>query len=258
MKIFEKRKVDNLRREYYLFGKKVFTRIKKSQSSNSISSKIIYDEAFYAEQSARSYRSAQKIVGMLKSMLPKINSVCDIGCGVGTWLKAWQELNENIDIIGVDGNTIKESSLYVKRNKILIKNLEDIQSLSFPRKSYDLVECLEVVEHLPEDKGQEFVKYLTNLSDLVLFSAAIPKQGGVNHINEKPLEYWNLYFKENNYVCFDILREKIWNDEDISWWYRQNLLIYAKKDSNIYRYLLEQGFKYTESVNTYYHPNSIP
>lgn len=233
-------------------GIKIKLHCKKVPKNNKHSA--IYDEMFYARQAERSYNSAKKVLKKIHTLFPYINSVCDIGCGIGTWLKVWREIDGKIDIIGVDGNTIDEKLLYVPRDKILIKNLDNIQDLTLPNKKYDLLECLEVVEHLQKEGAQEFISYLTSLSDLILFSGAIPKQGGDNHINEQPLEYWNLFFKQMNYMCFDILREEFWNDDDISWWYRQNALVFVKKDSVPHKLLLEKNFKHTEIVNTYYHP----
>lgn len=235
-----------------IFGVKIKLNYAKI-TKNKTNSPIIYDELFYSRQAERSYNSAKKVLKKVYTLFPYINSVCDIGCGIGTWLKVWWEIDRKIDIIGLDGNTIDEKLLYVPRDKILIKNLDNIQDLVLPNKKYDLLECLEVVEHLESDKAKEFINYLTSLSDLILFSAAIPKQGGDNHINEQPLDYWNLFFKQNNYLCFDILRSEFWNDEDISWWYRQNILIFVKKDSMAHE-LLKKNYKHSDVVNTYYHP----
>src|SRR5579862_3100091 len=57
-------------------------------------------------------------------------------------------------------------------------------------RSFDLAMSFEVAEHLPPDAAKGFVDSLTRLAPLVLFSAAIPFQGGVGHINEQWPEYW--------------------------------------------------------------------
>ena len=52
----------------------------------------VYNEEFYKNQCEGSYRSAKIVLDKALSILPQVNSVIDVGCGVGTWLKAWQEI----------------------------------------------------------------------------------------------------------------------------------------------------------------------
>lgn len=51
----------------------------------------LYDARFYSGQKSGSYRSARVIVPLLRALVP-VKSVCDVGCGVGGWLRAFQEL----------------------------------------------------------------------------------------------------------------------------------------------------------------------
>ncbi len=93
-----------------------------------------------------------------------------------------------------------------------------------------MVISLEVAEHLPKEKSEDFIKNLTNLGDLIVFSAAIPFQGGVNHLNEQWPEYWEKIFKKNDFVTIDCIRKKIWDNKKVNWWYSQNIFIAVKKD----------------------------
>lgn len=78
-----------------------------------------------------------------------------------------------------------------------------------------------------------------------MFSAAIPHQGGTDHFNEQPPAYWADIFKEFDYVCFDILRDKIWENKKIAFWYRQNMMFYVHKSKS---YIFENlGYKPTQS-----------
>jgi hypothetical protein len=95
--------------------------------------------------------------------------------------------------------------------------------------SFDLAISLEVAEHLPAERASGFVKWLTELADIVLFSAATPRQGGKNHINEQWQDYWAALFAERNYVAVDCVRARIWDDRKIATWYRQNLLVYVRR-----------------------------
>ena len=64
-------------------------------------------------------------------------------------------------------------------------------------------------------------------SDLVLFSAATRGQGGENHINERPLWYWQGLFAEHGYVAFDAIRPQFQHDALVEPWYRFNSILYA-------------------------------
>ena len=97
-------------------------------------------------------------------------------------------------------------------------------------KKYDLAICLEVAEHISEKNSYILLNNLTNASDVVLFSAAIPLQGGTNHINENYPTYWIKKFSKFKYEPYDCLRWKFWDDDDIEFWYRQNIMFFVKKE----------------------------
>jgi len=86
---------------------------------------------------------------------------------------------------------------------------------------------LEVAEHVPESSSRQFVENLTRHADAIMFSAAVPGQGGEFHINEKPLSYWRDLFAQAGYRCFDPVRPTVLNDERVEPWYRYNTLLYV-------------------------------
>jgi hypothetical protein len=89
---------------------------------------------------------------------------------------------------------------------------------------------LEVAEHIPAESADDFIKTLTSLAPAVLFSAAVPGQGGVGHRNEQWQSYWATLFYNHGYLPLDFVREEIWGNRSVSWWYAQNILLYVKKD----------------------------
>jgi hypothetical protein len=70
---------------------------------------------------------------------------------------------------------------------------------------------------------------LCRAADKVLFSAAIPGQGGRRHINEQWPKYWSDLFGELGYGCHDLLRLQVWNNPHVLWYYAQNCLLFARK-----------------------------
>lgn len=169
-----------------------------------------------------STRSANALMPALYEIF-RPTSVLDVGCGVGHWAKAFLE-NGVEDVYGIDGAHVEKRALQIPEGNFLAYDLNDIGSLSLNRK-YSLAICLEVAEHLPEQKAADLVNFLVKHADYIMFSAAIPFQTGENHLNEQPFDYWQALFNENGYVMVDPFRKRFWNDERINWWYRQNLFL---------------------------------
>src|SRR5690606_3308787 len=85
-------------------------------------------------------------------------------------------------------------------------------------------------EHLPQECAETFVSSLCDHADRIIFSAAIPGQGGQNHINEQWTDYWGEIFYQYGYRRYDVIRPAIWNLDDVDVWYRQNIFLYARGD----------------------------
>jgi hypothetical protein len=66
------------------------------------------------------------------------------------------------------------------------------------------------------------------LAPHVLFSAAIPGQGGNNHVNEQWQSYWADRFAAHGYGPRDIVRPAVRDDRSVAYWYRQNAVLYSK------------------------------
>ena len=189
-----------------------------------------YTEKFYLKRmDEKLIYSADKTLSVVLPKLPPVNSVVDVGCGLGTWLLSLLRLqSQQVDILGIDGPWIDPDLLVIPKDRFLAVDL----FLETPQieGKYDLAICLEVAEHLPPEKAEEFISFLTSISDFVLFSAAIPFQGGTNHFNEQWQGYWADLFEQKGYVPIDFVRPALWNDDKISFHYRQNTILYSKGD----------------------------
>ena len=185
-----------------------------------------YNQNFYQSRNNDTKFSAHTILSILLGNIPKVKSAVDIGCGVGTWLAALKE-NGVQEIQGFDGSWVDQNLLVIPKENFKAAPLHIKLDLN---KKYDLVICLEVAEHLPITFAKDFINSLTSFSDFVLFSAAIPNQGGNHHINEQWPEYWVNHFQKNDFVVFDFIRPKIWEETKIPFWYKQNILFFAKKN----------------------------
>jgi hypothetical protein len=198
-----------------------------------------YSKEFYDKFLAGSFNSAKIILPIVLKMFPNIKSAVDLGCGAGVWLLALKDLGIN-NIMGYDGEWVGKEILKIPFENFTAVDFD--KSIPFTRR-YDLAISIETAEHLPEKSAKLFVESLTNAADLVLFSAAIPYQGGNNHINEQWQNYWNNIFIEFGYIGTDYIRKKIWNNHEIRVLYRQNLILFIKKDrlSEIKDFICETG-----------------
>jgi SAM-dependent methyltransferase len=181
-----------------------------------------YNDGFFAEQLKQSTRSAREIVPtVVKFVRPQ--SVVDIGAGLGAWLSVFKDAGVR-DVIGVDGGWAREHWKLAPNEFIE----HDLASPSIPlTRRFDLVVCLEVGEHLPSESASALVESLTKLGPIVLFSAAVPLQGGTHHVNEQWPDYWAALFAKRGYQLVDGLRASFWNNENVDWWYLQNAFLFV-------------------------------
>lgn len=181
-----------------------------------------YSPKFYSDISIGAKHSASLVVPYISSLLnPK--SVIDVGCGSGEWLKIFKEYGART-IQGLDGPWVPTEDLVISSD--CFKTI-DLNQPSWHGKKFDLCISLEVAEHLLEESADQFVRFLTNLSSTILFSAAIPRQGGTNHFNEQWQSYWIHKFETHGFKCFDPVRPKFWENAAVAIHYKQNSFVFT-------------------------------
>jgi len=180
-----------------------------------------YDRRFFEYINAGSRRSAQAVLPFLASQFD-INSVADFGAGQGAWLAEWQACGVT-DVVGIDGTYIDDTRLLIPRDRFVAHDLGSPIALG---RRFDLVQSVEVAEHLPASAAETFIANLVSHSDRILFSAAVPGQGGEHHVNEQPYEYWRQLFAAHGYVLLDAIRPLIAGERQVEPWYRYNTFLY--------------------------------
>lgn len=181
-----------------------------------------YDDAFFQRLEQGVLRSANVVVPMLMRLISP-RSVVDVGCGRGAWLSVFRQ-NGVETVLGVDGSYVDRTRLSVPPECFQVANLEDRLSLG---STFDLALCLEVAEHLHWRRAPDLVTTLTSSSPFVLFSAAVPGQSGVHHVNPQWPWYWTALFRERGFRCLDVIRPKIWRDPAVDFFYRQNMYLFV-------------------------------
>ena len=135
---------------------------------------------------------------------------------------------------------MNEQILQIPEERFLVLDLKKHFRID---RQFDLVLSLEVAEHLPPQCAQILVDSLTRLGPVIVFSAAIPYQGGTNHLNEQWPTYWARFFEDKKYIPVDCIRKRIWQNNKVGLWYAQNLIIFVREDDLATYPLLKREFK---------------
>lgn len=194
-----------------------------------------YSAEYYEEIEQWSRSSAPAVVSWaIQALRPA--SVVDVGCGTGVWLETFKRAGVG-RLLGLDGHCVPAEALRIPAQSFRRVDLtQPLPGLD----RFDLALCLEVVEHLPESAAQTIIATLTSLAPVILFSAAVPGQGGDHHVNEQWPAYWAERFAKHGYSAFDPLRARLWRDPTVAWWFAQNITLYVAQNAALPDTVLEQ------------------
>jgi SAM-dependent methyltransferase len=184
-----------------------------------------YRREWFAARAAATRSSAKAIVPYIVEIVQP-RSIVDVGCGPGSWLAVAAEIGVS-RVVGIDGDWIDRDQLEISVDCFVPRDL--LRDRIRLNETFDLAFSLEVAEHLPIERASAFVHELVTLAPVVLFSAAVPFQGGTAHRNEQWPEYWERLFGEHDYVGVDCVRPRYWNDERVRYFYAQNAVLYVDK-----------------------------
>jgi SAM-dependent methyltransferase len=202
-----------------------------------------YDSEFYGDGGDLAFKAARIILNEV-TKYHVFGSLVDFGCGAGGWLRAATELiGERIAaeprVLGIDGPYAKPFAV-CERAEFRFQNLEARVS---EVGRFDIAISMEVAEHLTANRASTFVEDIVASSDVVLFSAAIPGQGGDNHINEQWQSHWVHEFARLGYRCFDVLRPEFWCDKRLALcpFYVGNGFLYVRIGNPLENVLISRG-----------------
>lgn len=182
----------------------------------------LYSKSFYDEHTKGAILSAGIILPLVLDLFHPA-SIVDVGCGIGTWSSVVRQLGVE-HCLGIDGPWVQTEQLLIPRDSFITHDLETPITID----PADLCICLEVAEHLKE--GKLLIESLCSTSSVVLFSAAAPHQMGVYHINEQYPRYWADLFRTHGFYPVDVIRYRVWDNDDVCWWYRQNVLLFISRE----------------------------
>jgi hypothetical protein len=185
----------------------------------------MYDIKWHDHHGIKTTSSAETIIDILMSFLD-VEAVLDVGCGDGRWLSVCHAKGV-ASISGVDGPWTDPEGLQISSEFVTIRELSQPFKLG---RRFSLAISLEVAEHVDKKFSDVFVDNLVRHSDVVLFGAAVPYQGGFRHINEQWQSYWAKLFEARGFLNYDLFRSQIWNDKNVHTWYKQNIIMYINKN----------------------------
>src|SRR5438309_1059081 len=112
------------------------------------------------------------------------HTVLDVGCAMGYLVEALRER-------GVEAWGIDTSEYAIAHAREAVHEHCKVGSIlePFPRR-YDLITCIEVVEHLPEQDAEAAIKNLCDHADDILFTSTPSDFAEETHVNVRPPEYW--------------------------------------------------------------------
>lgn len=149
-----------------------------------------------------------------------VKSLVDFGCGMGNYVKTFQD--NDINAVGFDGNP---------NTPELTKNLCKVLDLSVPTKfdeQFDWVMSLEVGEHLPPQFEDIFIQNLHNNNKYgIVISWAVKGQGGHGHFNEQNNDYIKSKICELGYVN-DIKSENNLRKDSTLRWFKNTIMVFRK------------------------------
>jgi SAM-dependent methyltransferase len=189
---------------------------------------IFYSKSFYRDITSTACGSAEAVIEIINKNIP-YESVIDVGCGTGAWLDYLARTSPSMRRHGLDFAPYDENFFVIPREHYTQIDLNENFSAAAPESHYDLAISLEVAEHLQPSSAQSFIHNLVSFSKQIVFSAAVPFQGGTGHINERWPEYWASLFREHNYFPVDCFRPALWSNDKICGWYIQNIFLYLEK-----------------------------
>jgi len=189
---------------------------------------FIYDEEF-ATSNLRNKNWDEISSIIINQFNPK--SIIDFGCGTGDILSSFEK--KGITVLGIDGSKANRKYSKIKKENFI---LFDLRKKFENNKKYDICLCMEVAEHIEEKYSNNLINNLTSSSKLIIFTAAPPGQGGLDHCNEKEYHWWIKRFNQHDYIldcdltkCLKKEIAKILGDDNA---YVRNLLIFKKQHSS--------------------------
>jgi SAM-dependent methyltransferase len=130
--------------------------------------------------------------GIVRELRPA--SVLDAGCAMGFLVEALRER-------GVDASGIDVSEFAISQVDESVREHCSVASLTEPLpRRYDLIVCIEVLEHIPAAEAGAAIASLCAATDRLLLSSTPDDYGEATHLNVQPPEAWSEALAREGFV----------------------------------------------------------
>src|SRR5438270_1825298 len=119
--------------------------------------------------------------------------VLDAGCAMGFLVEAFWDRGVSCDGIDISEYAISQVRRDVQpycHSRSLVEPVTD---------QYDLITCIEVLEHMQDFDARVAIGNLCKASDVILFSSSPNDFSEPTHVNVRPPAYWLAQFAENGF-----------------------------------------------------------
>ena len=159
----------------------------------------LFDDYYYAHGCGAPYRRDEGWLAQFGRIADAIardiqpQTVLDVGCAIGLLVETLRE--RGVEAYGVD-----VSEYAIEQVHPAVRRYCRVGGATEPfGRRYDLITCIEVLEHMPPEQAQEAIANLCAHADGVLFSSSPFDYAEVTHFNVQPPDYWARLFAQQGF-----------------------------------------------------------
>lgn len=150
----------------------------------------LYGENYYANDLGLPYERSDHWLGFFGAVADRVVSelapetVLDVGCAFGFLVEALRD--RGVDAKGTDFSeyAISQAGGSAVGHCSVRSALEPIHD------RYDLITCIEVIEHIEQGQDRIALEHMANATDRILLSTTPFDYAEPTHVNVQPPEYW--------------------------------------------------------------------
>jgi hypothetical protein len=169
-----------------------------------MSTSSLFDAHYYATGCGMPYRRDDAWLAFFAGIARQITTgiapatVLDAGCAIGL-------LVEQLRAQGVAAEGVDISAYAISQAHASIQPYVRVGSIAEPfGKRYDLIVCIEVVEHMPAAEAEAAIANLCAHTDDLLFSSSPLDYKEATHFTVRPVEHWaELFARQGLYRDID-------------------------------------------------------